>query len=70
MIKLTDNGYVYVSRSKITYDLLEWMSIGISPRKTSDIILIVLTDDSYNVDNNVVGWLFGVTYIWIQKRWI
>lgn len=59
MIKLTENGYVYVSRNGIAYDLFEGMSIGIFSRKPSDIVFIMLTNNSYNVDNNVVGWLFG-----------
>lgn len=58
MIKLTENGYVYISRSGITYDLLEGTSFGIFPKRTSDIIFIVLTNGSYNVDDDVAGYLF------------
>lgn len=59
MLKLETDGYVFISESGIEYELLEGVSIGADRQYTSDIIFIMLTDPDYNVDNNVVGWLFG-----------
>lgn len=59
MLQLKDDGYVFVSDSGIEYELLEGVSIGANKQYTSDIIFIMLLDCDYNVDNNVVGWLFG-----------
>ena len=35
------------------------MTIGGDKQYTSDIIFIMLTSPDYNVDNNIVGYLFG-----------
>ena len=59
MIKLTNEGYVFVSKKGIMYDLLEGMSIGAEKQYTSDIIFIFLYDADYNVKDNFVGYLFG-----------
>ena len=59
MLKLKEDGYVYVSDIGIEYELLEGMSIGSERKYTSDIIFIMLNNAEYNVDNNVVGYLFG-----------
>lgn len=59
MLQLKNDGYVYVSDSGIEYELLEGVSIGASKQYTSDIVFIMLLDCDYNVDNNIVGWLFG-----------
>lgn len=63
MLKLTDDGYKYVSKNGITYDIFEGMSVGIYPKKTSDILFIMLHNADYNVDNHVVGYLFGAMLI-------
>lgn len=60
MLKKTVQGYVYISsKTNIEYALLEGVTIGGDKQYTSDIIFIMLTDPAYNVDNNVVGYLFG-----------
>lgn len=59
MLQLKDDGYVYISDSGIEYELLEGVSIGADKQYTSDVVFITLFNCNYNVDNNVVGWLFG-----------
>lgn len=60
MLKKTVEGYVYISsKTNIEYALLEGVTIGGNEQYTSDIIFIMLTNPDYNVDNNVVGFLFG-----------
>ena len=59
MLNLTEDGYVYTSKNGIKYDLFEGTSIGISPKKTSDIIFVMMSDVDFNVENHIVGWLFG-----------
>lgn len=59
MLKLKSDGYVYVSDRRIEYELLEGVSLGTEQRYTSDIIFIMLNNEDYNVDNNIVGYLFG-----------
>ncbi len=59
MLQLKDDGYMYISNSGIEYELLEGVSIGADKLYTSDIVFIMLLNCDYNVDNNVVGYLFG-----------
>lgn len=59
MLKLKEDGYVYVSDRGIEYELLEGMSIGAERKYTSDIIFIVLNNAEYNVEDHIVGYLFG-----------
>lgn len=59
MIKLTSEGYVFISKKGIMYDLLEGVSIGTEQKITSDIIFIFLYDTDYNVKDNFVGYLYG-----------
>lgn len=59
MLQVKDDVYVFISDSGIEYELLEGVSIGADKQYTSDIVFIMLLDCDYNVDNNVVGWLFG-----------
>ena len=35
------------------------VKIGISPRKTSDIIFVMMSDIDLNFEEHIVGWLFG-----------
>ena len=69
MLKLKEDGYVYVSDRGIEYELLEGMSIGSERKYTSDIIFIMLNNAEYNVDNNVVGYLFGVDIFLEDSRY-
>ena len=59
IVAVTEDGYVYTSKNGIKYDLFEGTSIGISPKKTSDIIFVMMSDVDFNVENHIVGWLFG-----------
>ena len=63
MLKLKEDGYVYVSDRGIEYELLEGMSIGANKRYTSDIIFIILNDAEYNVEEHIVGYLFGASVL-------
>lgn len=64
MLKKTAKGYVYISsKTNIQYALLEGITIGGDKRYTSDIFFIMLTNPDYNVDNNVIGYLFGANMI-------
>ena len=40
MLQLTEDGYKFISENGIEYDILEGVTIGVSPRKTSDMIFI------------------------------
>jgi hypothetical protein len=59
MLQLTEDGYVFKSKIGIEYNIIEGMTIGVSPRKTSDIIFILLNNADYDVENHFVGYLFG-----------
>lgn len=61
MLKLKEDGYVYVSDRGIEYELLEGMSIGVERKYTSDIIFIILNNAEYNVEDHIVGYLFGAS---------
>ena len=63
MLKLKEDGYVYVSDRGIEYELLEGISIGAERRYTSDIIFIILNNAEYNVDDHIVGYLFGASVL-------
>ena len=69
MLKLKEDGYVYVSDRGIEYELLEGMSIGSERKYTSDIIFIMLNNAEYNVDNNVIGYLFGAEIFLEDSRY-
>lgn len=59
MLKLTDEGYTYISEAGHQYDVLEGITIGGVKKCTSDMIFIMFTDCDYNLDNFFVGYLFG-----------
>lgn len=61
MIKLKNDGYVFISDLGIEYELLEGVSIGAEKQYTSDVIFIMLMDANYNVDTNFIDYLFGAT---------
>ena len=63
MLKLKEDGYVYISDRGIEYELLEGMSIGTERKYTSDIIFIVLNNAEYNVEDHIVGYLFGASVL-------
>lgn len=61
MLRISESGYyIYTSaKTGIEYDILEGFTVGGEKRYTSDVIFIMLSDPDYNVDNQVVGYLFG-----------
>lgn len=61
MIKLKNDGYVFISDLGIEYELLEGVSIGAEKQYTSDVIFIMLMDANYNADTHFVDYLFGAT---------
>ena len=63
MIELRQEGYIYKSDRDIEYKLLEGVSIGGEVKYTSDIIFIMLMNPDYNIDNNIVGYLFGASML-------
>ena len=64
MIELTDQGYVFISKSGVEYELLEGLSMGTNNRYTSDIIFIMLSDERYATEMNpFVNFLHGATLI-------
>lgn len=67
MLQLTADGYVFKSKNGIEYNILEGMTIGVSPRKTSDIIFILLNNADYDVENHFVGYLFGACLLLERK---
>lgn len=67
MLQLTEDGYKFISENGIEYDILEGATIGVSPRKTSDMIFILLNNADYNVENHFVGYLFGACLLSERK---
>lgn len=64
MIQLQKEGYIYISKAGIEYELLEGVSIGSSPQYTSDIIFIMLKNPFfYEVDTSFVNFFYGATFI-------
>lgn len=63
MLKLTSDGYIFISKNGIEYDILEGVTIGTEPRKTSDMIFILLNNADYNVEDHMVGYLFGAVLL-------
>ena len=61
MIKLKNDGYVFISDLGIEYELLEGASMGADKQYTSDIVFIMLMDANYNADTHFVDYLFGAT---------
>ena len=58
-IKLKNDGFVYISEKGIEYELLEGFTIGRKERYTSDIIFITLMNADYDIDEIIVGYLYG-----------
>ena len=63
MIKLSYDGYVFISDSGIEYCLLEGVSIGHLETYTSDTIFIMMDDYRYECSNPFVGFLRGATFL-------
>ena len=63
MIKLIEDGYVYISpKTNRVYHLLEGTSLG--GTTTSDIVFIFDYQNDIDVDNEgkIVGWFYGATF--------
>lgn len=63
MIKLSYDGYIFISDSGIQYDLLEGVTIGRPEQYTSDKIFIVLNDFRYEPQHSIVGYLWGASHL-------
>lgn len=63
MIKLENEGYIYISKRGLKYELLEGVSIGSPTQYTSDIIFIMFSDLDIKVDTPLVNFLYGATFI-------
>lgn len=63
MIKLENEGYIYISKKGLKYELLEGVSIGSTPTYTSDIIFIMLCDLDVSVDTPLVNFFYGATFM-------
>ena len=64
MIELKEQGYIFISKSGVEYELLEGLSMGTNNRFTSDIIFIMLSDERYSTElNPFVNFLHGATFI-------
>lgn len=63
MIKLKNDGYVYISKNDIEYDLLEGVTIGANQPYTSDIIFVMLSDGmKYDIVNCYVDHIYGANF--------
>ena len=60
-LKMTKEGYIFVSESGIEYDLYEGLSIGAPKRYTSDILFIVF--DLYDAEKECVWFMYGATFL-------
>lgn len=63
MIKLEKEGYIFISKKGLKYELLEGVSIGSTPQYTSDIIFIIFSNLDIKVDTPLVNFLYGATFI-------
>ena len=63
MIKLEQDGYIYISQAGFKYELLEGVSIGSSLQYTSDIIFIMFSDLNIKVDTPFVNFFYGATFM-------
>ena len=64
MMKLIEDGYVYISpKTNRVYHLLEGTSLG--GTTTIDIVIIFDYQNDIDVDNEgkIVGWFYGATFV-------
>ena len=63
MIKLKNDGYVFISKNGIEYDLLEGVTIGATKQYTSDIIFVMLSNGlRYDINDCYVGHIYGAKF--------
>lgn len=69
-LKLTDEGYVYISKNGIEYDLLVGVTINPNGQdRTSDICFIMFTyvqeddNDPKETTSELIGWFWGAGFI-------
>lgn len=69
-LKLTDEGYVYISKNGIEYDLLAGVTINPNGQdRTSDICFIMFTyvqkddNDPKETMSELIGWFWGAGFI-------
>lgn len=66
MIKKNNDGYYFESENGIIYDLLEGVTMGTEPQKTSDIIFVVISGLNLEIDTpeeHFVGYLYGASFM-------
>jgi hypothetical protein len=63
MIKLENDGYVYISKSGLKYELLEGVTMGAKTSYTSDIIFIMLSDIDLKIETPFVNFFYGASFI-------
>lgn len=62
MIKKTNEGYYFISKNGIRYDLYEGFTIGGDKPYTSDAIIIMLSELRDDVDTMLVDYVMGATF--------
>ena len=63
MIKLEQEGYIYISKRGLKYELLEGVSIGSPKQYTSDVIFIMLSGLDLKIQTPFVGFFYGASFI-------
>lgn len=62
MICKNKEGYYFISKNNIRYDLYEGISIGGEKQYTSDAIIIMLSDVRDDVDSMLVDFIMGASF--------
>lgn len=62
MIKRDNEGYHYISKNNIRYDLYEGVTIGGKRQYTSDAIFIMLSELRDDVDSLFVNFIMGASF--------
>lgn len=62
MLKRTNEGYYFISKRGIRYELYEGVTIGGDKTCTSDAIIIMLSEVRDDVDNMLVNFIMGANF--------
>lgn len=60
-LKMTKEGYIFISDNDIMYGLYEGLTVGTKPRYTSDILFVVF--DLYDAYSETVGIMYGAGFL-------
>ena len=60
-LKMTEEGYIFVSASGIEYDLLEGSTINGDKPYSSDILFVMFT--RYDCESDMVYWMYGAEFV-------